>query len=156
MRWIYLLVGLFLLSFVQAHAGHTPPKVILRVYIQTAGEGLPDTQATTITIPPNGETIQIRTLPEVTENDLIGVQSDSSGAIHLQFNHQGQVVLSAATAQNQNRIMVVMMNGYVIYAPMIDQQITTGELVIPHKLTPEALQLLQEIARRNAQKQART
>jgi len=154
MRWMCLLIGLSFLLFAPAWAGHTPPKILLRIYIQTTGEGLPDAQATRVAIPPNGEIIQIRSLPEVTERELISVQQDTTSAVHLQFNHEGQVVLDAATAQNQNRIMVVMLNGFVIYAPTIDEQITTGELIIPHRLKPEVLQLLQETARKNVQEQS--
>lgn len=156
MRWIYLLAGLPLLFFTPAHAGHSPPKIVLQIFVQTSGEGLSATQATSIAIPPNGEVIQIRALPEITERNLADVRADVSGAIHLQFDHIGQVVLSAFTAQNQNRIMVIMLNGYIIYAPIIDEQITSGELIIPHPIKPEALQLLQETAKKNVQKAART
>jgi hypothetical protein len=158
MRLICLLKGWFLFLSISAHAGHTPPKIFLRVFVQTAGEGLPETQATSISIPPDGEIIQIRALPEVTERELIGVQQDASGAIHLQFNHEGIVVINAFTAQNQGRIMVLMINGIVVYAPLIDEQISTGELIIPssHPLKPEAVQLLQETAAKNVKEHART
>lgn len=156
MRLLYLLIGLSVFLFVPAHAGHSPPKIILQIFVQTTGEGMSSTQATTISVPPNGEAIQIRALPEITDHELIDVRADASGAVHLRFNHEGQVVLSAFTAQNQNRLMVVMLNGYVIYAPVIDEQITTGELIVPHPLAPQILQLLQETAQKNAKQQART
>jgi len=156
MRWICLLTVLSLLLLTSAQAGHTPPKIILRVHIQTMGNGLSDAQATRLTLPPNGEIIQIRTLPEVTEHNLINVQQDVSGSIHLQFDHEGQVVLNASTAQNQGRIMVVMINGFVVYAPVIDSQISTGELIIPHPFKPEAVRLLQETAQKNVKEQARS
>jgi len=153
MRGIHVLVGLTaLLLFLPAHAGHSPPNIILQIFVQTGGQGMSSTQATTIALPPRGEVIQIRALPEITEHELIDAQADASGAVHLRFNHIGQVVLSAFTAQNQDRIMVIMLNGYVIYAPIIDEQITTGELIIPHPIKPEALQALQETARRNVEK----
>jgi len=156
MRRIYLLIGWSLLFFTPAQAGHSPPKIVLQIFVQTSGEGLSATQATSISLPPNGEIIQVRALPEITDRELIDAHADPSGAVHLQFNHIGQVVLSAFTAQNQNRIMVLMINGYVIYAPVIDEQITTGELIIPHPLTPETLRLLQETAQKNVRKAART
>jgi preprotein translocase subunit SecD len=151
MRWMLLLTGWLLLMLTPAQAGHSPPKIFLRVHVQTAGEGLPASQATSIALPPNGETIQIRTLPEFSERELIGVQVDPSGPVHLQFNHQGQVNLSAVTGQNQGRILVVLIDGYVVYAPIIDEQITSGELILPHPLSPQIIQLLQETARRNVE-----
>jgi hypothetical protein len=152
MRWICLLIVLLLSLPAPARAGHTPPKIFLRIHVQTAGEGLPSTQAITVALPPNGEQIQIRALPEVSEMNLIGVEQDSTGQVHLQFNHQGEVNLSAVTGENQGRILVVMLNGYIVYAPVIDQQITNGELILPHSLTPQILQLLQDVAQKNLRK----
>jgi len=156
MRWICLLTGLLLLTLQPAQAGHSAQKIFLRIHIQTSGEGLPATQVTQIALPPNGETILIRAMPESTERDLIGIQTDASGSTHLQFNHDGQVALSVATGQNQGRIMVVMLDGFIIYAPVIDQQITNGELIIPRQLTPQALQLLQDVVKKNVRELNRT
>ena len=155
MRWTCLLIGLLFLTYLPAHAGHSPPQVILRVHVQTTGTGLAPQEATTISLPPNGEQIQIRTLPEATEQEIVDVQQDAGG-LHLKFNHTGQVDLNAATSQNEGRILVVLLDGYVIYAPVIDEQINNGELDIPHPVTPHVLQLLQEQAQKNVQQAART
>jgi preprotein translocase subunit SecD len=117
---------------------------------------LPATQATQIALPPNGETILIRSMPEITERELVAVEPDASGAVHLRFNHEGQINLDAVTAQNQGRIMVVMLNGTIIYAPVIDEQLSNGELVLPHPLPPQVVQLLQDIAKKNVEEHART
>jgi len=154
MRWIYLLPGFLFLTFQPAQAGHSPPKVVLRVHVQTTGEGQSALAVTTLTIPPNGEQIMVRTLPEVTEKDLVDAQQDTSG-LHLKFNHVGQVNLSAVTAQNQGRILVVVLDGYVIYAPNIDEQIINGELDIPRQINSQVLQFLQEVARRNVRQAAK-
>ena len=155
MRWICLLIGFLFFTFLPARAGHSPPKVVLRVHVQTTGEGLSPQEATTITLPPNGEQIQVRTLPEATEQELVDVRQNASG-LHLQFDHVGQVDLSAVTAQNQGRILVVLINGYIVYAPIIDEQITNGELDIPHPINPQVILLLQEVARRNVRQAAKT
>jgi len=144
-----LLGGLWCFLFLPARAGHAPPQVLLRVFVQTSGEGMPSTQATTIAIPPNNETIMIRTLPEVTEAELTNVQVDASQYVHFQFNSHGQISLDAVTAQNQGRILVVMLDGYIIYAPTIDEEISNGELILPHPLPPEVVKLLQDTAKRN-------
>ena len=156
MRWICLLTGFLFLTFLPARAGHSPPKVVLRIHVQTTGEGQSAQEVTTITVPPNGEQIQVRTLPELTEQELVGVQQDASGGVRLQFNHVGQVNLSAVTAQNQGRILVVLIDGYVVYAPIIDEQITSGELDIPHQMSSQIVQLLQEVAQQNVKQAART
>jgi len=149
-------MGLLFLTFLPAQAGHSAPKVVLRIHVQTTGEGQSPMEATTISLPPDGEKIQVRTLPEVTEHDLIGVEQDASGVVHLLFDHVGQVSLSAVTAQNQGRILVVLIDGYVVYAPTIDEQITNGQLDIPHPIDPRIVQLLQEVVRQNVKQAART
>jgi preprotein translocase subunit SecD len=148
MRFTWLIVGLLPLLFLPAHAGHSPPKIFMRVYVQT-NEGLPPSEAQPLVIPPNNEVIQVRTLPEVTEGDLLGVEADASGSVHFRFNRRGLVNLDAVTAQNQGRLLIVMIDATIIYAPVIDEQITNGELIIPHPLNPEVLKLLQEVARKN-------
>jgi hypothetical protein len=156
MRWTCLLMGLLFLTFLPARAGHSPPKVILRVHVQTTGEGQSAMAVTTISIPPNGEQIQVRTLPEITERELVSVQQDASGVVHLLFNHSGQVSLNAVTAQNQGRILVVLIDGYVVYAPTINEQITNGELDLPRPISPQVLLLLQDVARQNVRQASKT
>ena len=148
MRYACLVLGLLLLTFQPARAGHSPPKIFFRIHVQTNGAGMSAQEATTISLPPNGEEIQIRTLPEVTEQNILSIQQDAAG-VHLQFDHDGAINLNAATAQNQGRIMVVLINNTIFYAPVIDAQINNGRLDIPHHLTPEALALLQAVAQRN-------
>jgi preprotein translocase subunit SecD len=131
------------------HAGHSGPKILMRVYVQSPGEGMSPQQVLQIRVPPDNEEIQIRALPEVTEGDLTDVQQDATGAVHLRLDQLGQANLDAATAQNQGRIMVVAIDGVVVYAPVIDQEITSGILVIPHPLPPQVVQLLQETAKNN-------
>jgi hypothetical protein len=155
MRWICLSAGILFLTFLPAQAGHSPPKIFLRVHVQTSGEGQSAMQVTTIKIPPSGEEIMIRTLPEVSERNLVGVAQDNTG-LHLTFDHVGQVNLNAVTAQNQGRILVVLIDGFVIYAPVIDEQISNGQLDIPRQIRSDILALLQDVARQNIRQAAKT
>ncbi len=155
MRCYVLLIGFLFLTFSPARAGHSAPKVLFRVHIQTTGEGLSPQEAATVTIPPRGEQIQVRTLPEITERDIVDVQPLDSGGIHVSFNHVGTVALNAVTAQNQGRILVVLINGIVVYAPIIDEQIENGQLDIPLALQPNIIQLLQDQARQNVRQAAK-
>jgi len=147
-----ILVGLLLFTFLPARAGHSPPKVTLRIHVQTTGEGQSTLEVAQIRVPPDGDTILIRAIPEVSENQLVEVVQDASG-LHLRFNHTGQVDLNAATAQNQNRIMVVLIDGNVVYAPVIDTQIDDGILNIPHQIPLQVVQLLQQVAAENVRKE---
>ena len=141
-------VVLALSAAAPVHAGKTPPKLLLRIHVQTTGDGLSENQAQNVYLPPNNEPIQIRAMPEVTEQNLIGVAPQPGGTL-LTFDHQGQINLSAVTAQDQGRILVVFLNGYIIYSPVIDEQITNGQLLLPHPLAPQIVGLLEDIAQRN-------
>jgi SecDF, P1 head subdomain len=155
MRWICLLAGLLFLTFLPAHAGHTPPKIFLRIHVQTSGSGQSAMEVTTIKIPPSGQEIMIRTLPEVSEKNLVGIAQDETG-LHLTFDHVGKVNLDAVTAQNQGRILVVLIDGFVIYAPIIDEQISNGQLDIPRQVTPQVLALLQDLVQQNIRQANKT
>jgi len=154
MRWICFLLALIVVLFLPARAGSKPPEVMLRIHVQTAGEGLSAQEATMIPIPPNGEQIQVRTLPEASERDVISAVQDAGG-LHLQFNHVGTVNLNAVTAQNQGRILVILVDGQVFYAPTIDEQISNGHLDIPHQLPPNILAALQARVQFNLKEAAR-
>jgi preprotein translocase subunit SecD len=156
MRWTCLLISLLLFTLLPARAGHSAPKIFLRIHVQTTGEGQSQLETAEIMLPPNNEKILIRALPEITEQELVNVQADAAGAVHLQFNHQGQVALSTVTAENQGRILVVIINGYVVFAPVIDEQITNGELILPHQVNPQMVQLLQDVAQHNVREAAKT
>lgn len=155
MRCFCLLIGLLALTFSPARAGHSAPKIVFRIHVQTTGDGLSAQQATTITIPPRGDQVQVRTLPEITEQEIIDVQPNAAGGIHVTFNHMGTVALSAVTAQNQGRLLVVLIDGFVVYAPIIDEQIDNGQLDIPHQLSPQVIQLLQGQAQKNVKQAAK-
>jgi preprotein translocase subunit SecD len=151
MRLTFTLMGLLLLTLLPARAGHSPPKVTLRIHVQTAGEGQSTLEVAQIRVPPAGDTILIRAIPEVSEIQLVGAEQDAVG-LHLQFNHTGTVDLNAATAQNQGRLLVVIIDGNVVYAPTIDTQINDGQLTIPHQIPNEVVQLLQQVAAQNIRK----
>jgi hypothetical protein len=144
---VFLLIAI--IAALPAHAGSKPPQIFLHANVQTSGEGLGPTQATNIPLPPNGEMIQIRFLPDFTERNIIDVKTDEKGSVYLYLDHQGKVNLDAVTGENQGRILVITINGYVVYAPVIDEQISNGIFVIPHPLPPEVIQLLQQTAKRN-------
>jgi hypothetical protein len=147
----HLPILLLLIALTPAMAGHSPPKIFLAIYVQTTGEGQPSSQARTIQVPPDGQTIMIRSLPDLTERNLVDVQQDADGSIHFRFDHQGQVDLEAITGQNQGRILVLTINGFIFYAPLIDEQISDGELIMPHHLDPAIFKLLQDVAQKNVQ-----
>lgn len=150
------LLSLFCLTLLclPVQAGHSGPKLLFRIHVQTTGQGLSDQEAIPITLTHPNENILVRALPEITENDILTVQEEASGT-RFYFNHEGKVALDVFTAQNQGRAMVVLLNSEVIYAPIIDEEITTGQLLIPKKFKPEILEALKDIAEKNTKEATR-
>ncbi len=126
--------------------GHKPPPVTLTITIETSGQGMAPQQAIPVTLPASGQTIFVRAIPEITEKNLIKVELRPDGTPLLTFDHQGRINLDVSTGVNQGRFLVVLIDGVVVYAPIIDLQIKTGQLLIPHPLPLPIMDALQKVA----------
>jgi hypothetical protein len=68
------------------------------------------------------------------------------GTILVDFNDFGRTKLEAGTSTGRGFILVVLVNGRVVYAPRIDTVITNGSILLPPgSITPD------EIAQVNGQ-----
>jgi hypothetical protein len=130
-------------------AGAPKPTVSWRVHVQVAGEGLPRSQALPLVLNKPAEQIYIKTLPELSERDIFDVRAfpaeDSLGMV-VKLSPHGTHVLNSATFQNHGRILVVFLNGRVIYSPVIDRHITNGELLIPRGVFPKEIEQIKALA----------
>lgn len=146
--WILMLAGLLQAGW----AGASRPVPTFRIHLQITGEGLPANQATVVQLLNPPQQITVNSLPEISEKDIASVE-ESSGAegygILVHFNKHGANVLSSFTAANQGKIMVIFLNGRVIYAPTIDVAINSGQILLPHDVTPDDFKLFQEMIRQN-------
>jgi preprotein translocase subunit SecD len=145
------LIGLGLLSGAQAGGGKPP--VSFRIHSQTNGEGLSKNQAMPVVLDDPPETIQVNTLPDLSERDLVAVQARETQAgrqMWVKFNAHGTVVLNAVTTQSMGRIFVVFLNQKQIFAPVIDQRIGSGELLIPYAVSDAEIKALEEAIKKNA------
>jgi hypothetical protein len=86
------------------------------------------------------EKVAIQSLPELSEKDLRKVSTRSDGTILLEFDDFGKTKLEVATSTGRGLIMVVIVNGRVVYAPRIDTVLTSGGLLLPvGSVTPEEI-----------------
>lgn len=123
--WAPFLVGLLMWM----GAAEKPP-VLLRVHLQ-APEGAKGTATVPLRLPNPPETIAVRSLPEVTEKDVRRVLLRPDGTIQVEFDSFGQTKLEVATSTGRGLILVVIANGRVVYAPMIDTVLSRGVLLLP-------------------------
>ena len=111
--------------------GATPkPPVLLRVHLQ-APEGAKGQVSVPVTLFNPAETISIQTIPEVSEKEVRKVSTRLDGSILVEFTDFGQTKLEVGTSTGRGLILVVIVNGRVVYAPRIDTVLTNGCLLLP-------------------------
>lgn len=120
------------------------PPVLLRVHLQ-APEGAKGMVTVPVTLLNPPETIAIRNIPEVSEKEIRQVRSLADGTVVVEFDDFGKTKLEVATNTGRGLILVVIVNGRVVYAPMIDTNLTGGALALPAgSILPEEIQALND------------
>ena len=125
MRRFSILFGLHL----WIGAAEKPP-VLLRVHLQ-APEGAKGMVTVPITLLNPPETIAIRSIPELSEKDIRQVRTLADGTVVVEFDDFGKTKLEVATNTGRGSILVVIVNGRVVYAPTIDVNLARGALALP-------------------------
>ena len=126
---------------------------MLRVHLQ-APEGAKGMATVPIALLNPPETIAIRSIPEVTEKEIREVSIRPDGTVQVEFDAFGQTNLEAATSTGRGLILVVMINGQVVYAPTVDTVLSRGVLLLPAGSLgePEIASLNRERERDRSQK----
>ena len=138
-RAIPWLVGLML----WVGAAEKPP-VLLRVHLQ-APEGAKGMVTVPVTLLNTPETIAIRNIPELSEKDIRQVRTMTDGTLVVEFDDFGKTKLEVATNTGRGFILVVIVNGRVVYAPTIDTNLSKGVLALPAgSILPEEIQALND------------
>jgi len=120
------------------------PPVLLRVHLQ-APEGAKGMVTVPVTLLNPPETIAIRNIPEVSEKDIKNVRSMADGTVVVEFDDFGKTKLEVATNTGRGLILVVIVNGRVVYAPTIDTNLTRGALALPvGSIFPEEVKALND------------
>jgi len=150
---LYSFLGVFLaagmLAPASALAGGEKPQLVLRVYTQNED---PAARSMPLVLTDPEQTIHINADPEVSEHDLIGVEpylgpNGETGAI-LRFSHHAGMVLNAASLEKMGKILVVSLNGRIVYSPVIDTALNET-LVLPRGVNAQDMALLQAMIKEN-------
>jgi len=135
----------FLVGLVVWMGAAEKPPFLLRVHLQ-APEGAKGMVSVPVTLFQPNETIAIQSLPEVSEREIRRISTRADGTILVEFDDFGRTKLEAGTSTGRGFILVVLVNGRVVYAPRIDTVITNGSILLPPgAVTPD------EIAQVNGQ-----
>ncbi len=151
--FIYLILALFPFTLSSTQAASPKPKVTFRAHIETgAASGLAATQVQQVMLLDPEQIIYVRTIPEISENDIEDIEPritpQGVGAL-IKLNRRGRVSLNTATNENLGRILVFILNGRVIYAPVLDMPITQGQFLIPRGFLPEEIEKLKKQIKKN-------
>lgn len=124
--------------FLWIGAAEKPP-VLIRVHLQ-APEGAKGDVSVPVSLFNPPEKIAIQSLPELSEKDIRKVSTRSDGTILLEFDDFGRTKLDVATSTGRGLILVVIVNGRVVYAPRVDTVLKNGCLLLPvGAVTPEEM-----------------
>ena len=137
-RW-FGVVGLALMLM-----GSGPqPTLSFRIHTELTTVSAPG-QAVPVTLFNPDQEIHISRFADLTENHVADVQRMPGGGVLVLFKQEGASLLDVATTNNQGRIMVVMVNGRVLYAPVIDAPLRKGRMMLPPGITDEEFTLWQK------------
>jgi hypothetical protein len=76
----------------------------------------------------------------VSEKEIRKISTRVDGTILVDFNDFGRTKLEAGTSMGRGFILVVLVNGRVVYAPRIDTVITNGSILLPPgSITPDEI-----------------
>lgn len=141
------LLALLALSGQGLEAGSKPPEATLRFHLQ-ASPGMPKEQIVAVSLidPPQG--VYVRRLPEMSEKHIESIQKTEDGRILVVFNSVGANLLEAATRSNMGAIMVVICNGRVVYAPVIDVPLASGRIILPGGISDQEIAAFQQMIAR--------
>jgi len=130
-----------------AVAGSRPP-VLLTIHTEVSGLE-PAEKRLELPLEEPPFVFSVGKMPDITDRQLMGVLP---GPAPLQFDTTGARVLRNITTTNRNLRLAVLINGRLVFSPVIDATISNGELFLPRGISPEVLEQLREIAQRNARK----
>ena len=115
------------------------PPVLIRVHLQ-APEGAKGDVSVSVSLFNPPEKVAIQSLPELSEKDIRKISTRVDGTVLLEFDDFGKTKLEVATSTGRGLVMVVIVNGRVVYAPRIDTVLSNGCLLLPAgSVTPEEM-----------------
>jgi len=152
LRWgllpLLIVVG-WMSSAVQSHAGSKPPEATLRFHLQ-ASPTMPPGQTVPVTLMDPPQRILVNKLPELNEKHLSAIERLPDGRVMVTFNTIGANLLDGATSTHMGAIMVVICDGRVVYAPVIDLPLRTGKIILPNAITDQEIMIFQQMIQRRS------
>lgn len=128
-------------------AGSDRPPIMVRFHLQASQtESKENVIPVTLANPP--QVIYMRKRPEITEADIQSAKMLPGGHVLFVFVPTVKEQLEAFTRANPGAILIVMVNGRVVYAPVIDVALTEGHFIIPENVSAEEVTEIDAFAKK--------
>jgi len=143
---------LFTLGTAHTITAGSGPQVLLTIHTETSGLEQPEKRLELpLDVPPFR--FFVGKVPDISHRLLVKIEPGTTpGSATLYFDPTGTRLLRNITATNRNRRLAVLLNGRLIFSPVIDTTIDNGQLYLPRGITPENLNMLQQVARKNSRR----
>jgi transcription termination factor Rho len=84
---------------------------------------------------------------DVKKNKVAATNTEPTKVVEPETTTSNDETLSLEelTAKNNGRLLIIILNGRIIYAPIIDTKLSTGQFLIPSGITKEETQQLQNL-----------
>lgn len=138
-----LVVPVLVFTTATGMAGASKPVMTFRVHVQVKEDTKGGGAVLPIALSNPQQIITVGRVPKISENHLQSVIATPDGGMMVQTSNTGARLLEEATISNPNQIMVVLLNGQVVYSPVIDIPLRSGRLLIPGPIPPELITALQ-------------
>jgi preprotein translocase subunit SecD len=149
-----LLLGIVALVLTASglQAGSNRPQITFRIHVERAQAAGSSAQVMQVALTEPEQIITIGRYAELSETQVQSVLPTPDGGMMVIFNNVGAKILESTTANNQGRVLVVFLNGRVVYAPLIDMVLRTGRILIPGPLDPSEVAALQQFLQKRDKK----
>lgn len=146
-RWLggFLFGALVLGVVMDLAAGSRRPQAAFRIHVQRVETGGSTSQLFQVALTNPDQVISVGRYADISENNIQSLMPMPDGGLMVAFDSPGTKLLESVTSTNMGRILVVFLNGRVVYAPEIDIPLRSGRFLVPGPLDPadrDALLLL--------------
>lgn len=120
------------------------PLPMLRFHVQTS-QKFGKEKVIPVTLIDPAARIFIGKYPDLSEKDIQSLEILDKGRVLVVFNEEGRRRLEEMTRANLEIIMVVICNGRVVYAPLIDMIISDGRFIVPEGISAQEARELNDV-----------
>ncbi|MDR0533551.1 MAG: hypothetical protein LBH01_06305 [Verrucomicrobiales bacterium] len=147
MRLFILAVFGVILMQTQLMAGSDKPAVVLRLHLQNL-DSQDMSKVTPLSLKNPDQLIYVDKFAFLSEKYLYDAKQLQDGRVIIQFDNIGVSAMETTTSASLGKIMVVIFNGRVILAAVIDKPIRDGRLIVPD-IGPEEFKQMELLIKKN-------